>query len=75
MLEYWLTGEPRDDSHPLWVKYGGLPASTAVMIWQPDGINIVAILNGRYEKSNDEVRYALQDSIKSLGERLFDGGR
>jgi CubicO group peptidase (beta-lactamase class C family) len=47
MERYWIGGEVRDQSNPRCVKFGSLPASTAIMIWRSDGINVVAIFNGR----------------------------
>jgi hypothetical protein len=64
MDEYWYTGKPRDRDHPLWVKYGGLPGSTAVMVWRQDSINIAAIFNGRDETTNnDKVRTGLENVV------------
>jgi hypothetical protein len=64
MDEYWYTGKPRDNDNPLWVKYGSLPGSTAVMIWRQDGYNIAAFFNGRNQTTNDEVRYVLDDAVE-----------
>jgi hypothetical protein len=70
MDEYWYTGKPRDNDNPLWVKYGSLPGSTAVMIWRQDGYNIAAVFNGRNQTTNDEVRYVLDDAVELNISRL-----
>jgi hypothetical protein len=63
MQEYWLTGMPRTEDRPLWVMYGSLPGSTAVMVWRQDGINIAAIFNGRNATTNDDVRNAVEAAV------------
>ena len=65
MQRFWITGELRDRSNPKWVKYGGLPASTALMIWRSDGINVVALFNGRSD-SHDRIK----DDLEAVIDRL-----
>jgi CubicO group peptidase (beta-lactamase class C family) len=64
MDEYWLTGRHRDSGNPLWVMYGSLPGSTAIMIWRSDGINYAAVFNGRNETKHDDIRAALEQALK-----------
>jgi CubicO group peptidase (beta-lactamase class C family) len=71
MEDYWLTGEPRTSGNPLWVMYGSLPGSTALMIWRPDGMNIAAIFNGRNETTHDEIRAALEAAVKQYKQELI----
>jgi len=66
MRSYWLTGEPRDNGNPLWVMYGSLPGSTAIMIWQPDGTDIAVLFNGRGVASHDEIRAELERTVEDL---------
>jgi CubicO group peptidase (beta-lactamase class C family) len=68
MRSYWLTGEPRDSGNPLWVMYGSLDGSTAIMVWRPDGIDLVALFNGRGSVTHDEISRALQAVIERLKE-------
>jgi hypothetical protein len=68
MRNYWLTGEPRDSGNPLWVMYGSLDGSTAIMVWRPDGIDLVALFNGRGSVSHDEISRDLQAVIERLKE-------
>ena len=68
MRNYWLTGEPRDSGNPLWVMYGSLDGSTAIMVWRPDGIDLVALFNGRGSVSQDEISRDLQVVIDRLKE-------
>ncbi len=68
MHRYWLTGEPRDSGNPLWVMYGSLDGSTAIMVWRPDGIDLVALFNGRGSVTHDEISRALQAVIERLKE-------
>jgi CubicO group peptidase (beta-lactamase class C family) len=66
MHHYWFAGEPRDNGNPLWIRYGSLPGSTALMIWRPDGIDIAAIFNGRHKDvSHDEISRQLQQVVES----------
>jgi hypothetical protein len=65
MQRFWINGEPRDRSNPKWVKYGGLPASTALMIWRSDGINVVALFNGRSD-AHDRIK----DDLEAVIDRL-----
>jgi len=69
MHSYWLTGEPRDSGNPLWVMYGSLDGSTAIMVWRPDGIDLVALFNGRGSVTHDEISRDLQRAI----ERVMEG--
>ncbi len=69
MRRYWLTGEPRDNGNPLWVMYGNLDGSTALMVWRPDGIDLVALFNGRGNASHDEISRNLQTVIEQQKER------
>lgn len=66
MRSYWLTGEPRDNGNPLWVMYGSLPGSTAIMIWQPDGTDIAVLFNGRGVATHDEIRAELERTVENL---------
>jgi N-acyl-D-amino-acid deacylase len=68
MNSYWLTGEPRDNGNPLWIMYGSLPGSTAIMVWRSDGIDIVALFNGRGSVSHDEISRDLQAVISRVTE-------
>lgn len=68
MRSYWLTGEPRDSGNPLWVMYGSLDGSTAIMVWRPDGIDLVALFNGRGSVTHDEISRDLQAVIERLKE-------
>ena len=68
MRSYWLTGEPRDSGNPLWIMYGSLDGSTALMVWRPDGIDLVALFNGRGGVTHDEVSRDLQAVIDRLKE-------
>jgi CubicO group peptidase (beta-lactamase class C family) len=69
MHSYWLTGEPRDSGNPLWVMYGSLDGSTAIMVWRPDGIDLVALFNGRGSVTHDEISRDLQAVIERLKEK------
>ncbi len=66
MRRYWLTGEPRDNGNPLWVMYGSLDGSTAIMVWRPDGTDIAALFNGRSSVTHDEIRKDLEEVIERL---------
>jgi len=66
MRSYWLTGEPRDSGNPLWVMYGSLPGSTAIMVWRPDGTDIAALFNSRASATHDEIRAELERVVESL---------
>ncbi len=55
MRRYWITGEFRDNGNPLWVMNGSLPGSTSLMVWRSDGINLVALFNGRNETHHDDI--------------------
>lgn len=70
MHRYWLTGEPRDSGNPLWVMYGSLDGSTAIMVWRPDGIDLVALFNGRSSVTHDEISRDIQAIVDRLKERL-----
>jgi CubicO group peptidase (beta-lactamase class C family) len=64
MRQFWLAGDPRDQGNPLWIRYGSLPGSTALMIWRSDGIDIAATFNGRRKDvSHDDISRALQQLI------------
>ena len=73
MRSYWLTGEPRDSGNPLWVMYGSLDGSTAIMVWRPDGIDIVALFNGRGGVTHDEISRDLQAVIERFKEKRGNG--
>lgn len=73
MRSYWLTGEPRDSGNPLWIMYGSLDGSTSIMVWRPDGIDIVALFNGRGSVTHDEVSRDLQAVIDRLKESQSGG--
>ena len=66
MNAYWLTGEPRDGGNPLWVMYGSLPGSTALMVWRSDGTDIVALFNSRASATHDEIRAELESIVEKL---------
>lgn len=68
MRSYWLTGEPRNSGNPLWIMYGSLDGSTAIMVWRPDGIDVVALFNGRGNVTHDEISRDLQAVIERLKE-------
>jgi hypothetical protein len=63
---YWFTGAPRDNSNPTWQKDGSLPGSTAMMLWRPDGINLVFLFNGRGKVSHEEIKRDLEQVINRL---------
>lgn len=73
MRNYWLTGEPRDSGNPLWVMYGSLNGSTAIMVWRPDGIDLVALFNGRGSVTHDEISRDLRAAIDRLKEDHVGG--
>jgi CubicO group peptidase (beta-lactamase class C family) len=65
MRHYWFGGEPRDGGNPLWQKNGSMPGSTAMMLWRPDGINLVYIFNGRRDNvSHDDIKRDLEEALK-----------
>lgn len=67
MERYWLTGEPRQGGNPYWVMYGSLDSSTAMMVWRSDGINLVALFNGRRSNvGHDEIKGELEKVIEQL---------
>jgi CubicO group peptidase (beta-lactamase class C family) len=66
MRYFWLTGEPRDRDNPTWQKNGSLPGSTALMLWRPDGIDIVVLFNGRGKASHEEIKADLEQVIERL---------
>jgi len=66
MEEYWLTGRPRDRGIPTWWMYGTYSGSTAIMAWEPNGINIAAVFNGRNETTHDEIRAALEVVVSQV---------
>jgi hypothetical protein len=69
MEEYWLTGRPRGRGIFVWYMYGTLPGSTALMLWEPDGMNIAAVFNGRNDTKHEEIQNALELAItKTLKE-------
>lgn len=70
MDEYWLTGYPRS-SGQVWVMYGSLPGSTAIMVWHSDGINLVANFNGRNQTQHDEIKLALEKAIDQVKPELL----
>lgn len=61
-----LAGEPRDNGNPLWIMYGSLPGSTAIMVRRPDGTEIAALFNGRNSVTHDEIRKDLEAVIERL---------
>ena len=63
MRRYWLDGDPRDTGNQRWAWYGGLPGSTSMMIWWPDGIDIAVLFNGRANVAHAEIRQALENVI------------
>jgi CubicO group peptidase (beta-lactamase class C family) len=74
MRRYWYGGEPRNNGNPLWIRYGSLPGSTAIMIWRSDGIDIAALFNGRHnDVSHDEISQAVQQVIEQMkkGAEMF----
>ena len=64
MRHYWFGGEPRDGGNPLWQKNGSLPGSTAMMLWRPDGIDLVYLFNGRGNVAHDDIKRDLEDALK-----------
>ncbi len=67
MERYWLTGEPRSQGNPYWVFYGSSPGSTAMMVWRSDGINLVALFNGRIGSVGcDEIKSELERVINKI---------
>jgi hypothetical protein len=60
MDEYWMTGRPRTRGYPMWYMYGTMPGSTAIMVWRSDGLNIVAVFNGRNGTKHEEIQAALE---------------
>ena len=60
MEEYWQSGRPRERGSASWWMYGTMPASTAIMAWRPDGLNIAAVFNSRNGTTHDEIRAALE---------------
>jgi CubicO group peptidase (beta-lactamase class C family) len=67
MRYFWLTGEPRNRDNPTWQSNGGLPGSTAMMLWRPDGIDVAFIFNGRNNKVSCEQ---IKDDLEKMIERL-----
>lgn len=63
MRRFWYTGEPRDRGHPLWEKTGSLPGSTSMMLWRPDGVDLVFIFNGRGNAAHDEIKRELEEAL------------
>jgi CubicO group peptidase (beta-lactamase class C family) len=63
MHRFWLTGEPRSSGNPYWQKNGGLPGSTAMMLWRPDGTDMVFIFNGRGNASHEEIKQELEQAL------------
>jgi hypothetical protein len=74
MHRYWLTGAPRDKGNPLWAMYGSLPGSTALMIWRSDGIDVVAVFNGRDKATHAEIAEELEKALKNDLVRLPKAG-
>ena len=67
MEHYWLTGEPRDKGNPYWIMYGSSDNSTAMMVWRSDGINLVALFNGRNSSvGHDEIKNDLEKVIDQI---------
>ena len=66
MRYYWFAGEPRDNGNPLWERDGSLPGSTAMMLWRPDGIDLVFILNGRGTTTHKEIRTELESALEKI---------
>ncbi|MHC4289153.1 MAG: serine hydrolase [Planctomycetota bacterium] len=67
MERFWLTGEPRREGNPYWVMYGSLDGSTAMMVWRSDGINLVALFNGRSSNvGHDEIKNDLEKIIDQI---------
>jgi len=64
---YWLTGELRGEGNPYWIMYGSLDGSTAMMVWRSDGINLVALFNGRSSTvGHDEIKNDLEKIIDQI---------
>lgn len=66
MERYWLDGNPRAGGSAIWVMYGSLPNTTAMMLWRADGVNIAAIFNGRSGVSHDEINQELQHAFERI---------
>jgi CubicO group peptidase (beta-lactamase class C family) len=75
MDEYWMTGLPRGRGNPMWYMFGTMPASTTLMLWEPNGINIAAAFNGRNSTKHEDIQKALETAVVQLlnesPERLF----
>ena len=67
MREYWMSGQPRTGNGQVWVSYGSLNGSTALMLWRGDGLNVAALFNGRNETSHDAIRTALEQALVAEG--------
>lgn len=68
MREYWMSGQPRTGNGQVWVMYGSLDGSTALMLWRGDGLNVAALFNGRNETTHDAIKTALEQAL--VEERL-----
>jgi hypothetical protein len=66
MAHYWMTGEPRNEGNPLWVMHGSLPGSTAIMIWRPDGTDVVALFNGRRKATHEQIQKKLEAALDKI---------
>jgi CubicO group peptidase (beta-lactamase class C family) len=65
MRQFWLTGEPRDRSRLIWQMNGSLPGSTSMMLWRPDGLDLVFLFNGRGDASHEEIKKELEAALRS----------
>jgi CubicO group peptidase (beta-lactamase class C family) len=75
MDEYWMPGTPRGRGFGSWFMYGTMPASTTLMVWEPNGINIVASFNGRNSTKHEDIQKALEAALMKVfnesPDRLF----
>jgi hypothetical protein len=67
MRYFWLTGEPQNRDNPTCQNNGGMPGSTAMMLWRPDGIDVAFIFIGRDNKVSCEQ---IKDDLEKVIDRL-----
>jgi CubicO group peptidase (beta-lactamase class C family) len=69
MKHYWYSGEPREGIGQQWAGYGSLAGSTAIMVWRPDGIDVVALFNGRGAATHDQIRAELERAVNGMAKK------
>jgi CubicO group peptidase (beta-lactamase class C family) len=69
MKHYWCSGEAREGVGQEWAGYGSLPGSTAIMVWRRDGIDVVAVFNGRGTATHDQIRGELEQAFDRMAEK------